>query len=237
MFNVSGNTFVAGNQKIDHKPKTASMRVPGLLFQAGPYVGFQTAPQKRLIHIKPKGGEEGQEEKYTIQLPWIVYVVSVFDGIVSNITIFGSAHQVRSINSPLYRLPLPNIYPDGKFCMPVEAVKAPDDLESLFSSVLGVVWDSYFNADLFEEIKPYIWDFPFMFYPKDLPEEYLAQRVFVDMLTPGDVFKVWEERVTIKNLEDLFNEDMRLGIENLKLDMPFFSIKQIAKINCLHYMG
>lgn len=96
---------------------------------------------------------EYQSFEYTINIPWTVWFFEISPNgnrSIQEAHLFCSLTSIQSNESPLYCLPLPNLYDDQKVCWGNSLI-TPERFNNFSSYVLGSInmfWTSRFNNDL-----------------------------------------------------------------------------------------
>lgn len=144
---------------------------------------FERPPRIVKIQYNPVGAFEAQKgdwKTFALPLPWTVYAINLTQSYeLRHLMIFGRPTKLSSMGDYVGLLPLPNIYNDGRFCLPGSDDYDDDDYDEYEDSeedwggasailhqanvpTLGAtieaayhaIWSSGFNHDL--------WDLPTM---------------------------------------------------------------------------
>ena len=102
---------------------------------------------------------EWQSFEYTINIPWTIWFLELTDNvyggrIIQQASLFCSPTSIQSNDSPLYCLPLPNLYDDDKVCWGSSMISL-NNFQNFSSYILGSIngfWTSRFNNDLVTKI-------------------------------------------------------------------------------------
>lgn len=115
---------------------------------------LERAPQMVTIrfHGRPKAEvDEVEEQQYDIMLPWMAYAITVdHHNRPMEVYLFVLDGPLQANDQRLYDLPLTNLYPEGRFCLPDSYDYSPEpwDLGRGVATAVEMVWASSFNTDL-----------------------------------------------------------------------------------------
>lgn len=124
-----------------------------LIFEGLP--GFKTIS----FSSKPKNlVKPNNTWTYNIAVPWQLYVVN-FDSSfrIVNLYAFYTKGPINNLNAQLYKIPLTNVYSDGRICMPKikDTASKNEDLGVMVADAVARFWSSSFNMDLYDNLSHY----------------------------------------------------------------------------------
>lgn len=108
---------------------------------------------KKLGEYNPENGKIRKQE-YDVWLPWTVYIIYLNQGVISEIYLYAIDGPFDSMKKKLRLLPIPNYYPDGRFCQP-EELQPFKSVADAVSKAYQIVWNSNFNLDTIEALYHY----------------------------------------------------------------------------------
>lgn len=148
----------------------SSLLVPGLRFSSPGFVVFERPPTKKLVQyvdynldglyeLEEDGGEP-EVHQYYIPIPWQVYIAtyslsSSSKYRVTSIRMYFSNTPLNHKDVTLYMPYIHNFFTNGALCNPRfeyadEIERYSQDLQGVISSAYDWVWNTGFNADLYE---------------------------------------------------------------------------------------
>ena len=108
------------------------------------YVTLQK-PCERTINIR----EHEEDRQYSVKVPYIYFIHEYINNAFENLYVFCSNSEIDSDSDMLCKIPLKNIYQDGRVCL---GNSLKFDLTGKLKQKLNhtemYFWDSHFNSDL-----------------------------------------------------------------------------------------
>jgi hypothetical protein len=130
--------------------------------ESGSVVLLERKPEIREIRYIKKGrshatamteaDKRSSASVFNILVPWQIFVMGIADNYTPhNIFAFLSPKPLELITDPVYAMPMPNVYGDGRVCAPMLAEMSDTDCFSIAEAVnlsYSMFWSSGFNYDL-----------------------------------------------------------------------------------------
>lgn len=154
----------------DYNILDSSLLVPGLRFSSPGLVVFERPPTKKLVQYVDHNlealyeleeeGEEPEYHNYYIPIPWQVYIATYSMSPsskyrVTSVRMYFSSTPLNHPDVNLYMPYVHNFFANGALCNPRfdtldEIERYPTNLQGVISSAYDWVWNTGFNADLYE---------------------------------------------------------------------------------------
>ncbi len=127
----------------------AGLLPPGLRLVTSGFVVLEKRPAIRTIRYRTKSAGRGSVEIGEVALPWQIIYITHTDLVVSAVGYNWRHSQATSLQSPVYRPMLGNVYTSGQVCLPKGLLsKRHQSLGDMIGSVEEAMFSGITNADI-----------------------------------------------------------------------------------------
>ena len=116
----------------------------GFLMQVPP--GYRS-----IVYTNARASMVGEKKVHTIKLwvPWSLITVISTGNVPARVYAHILSGPIESLDDPIYSIPIPNVYPDGRLCLPhTNMHMASNDISGAAQLAYELVWDSRTNRDM-----------------------------------------------------------------------------------------